>query len=321
MQPAGCSVGNEAANERKAVELPHVQPREAGVMGVSLNRAASRIALVIFALAVVGLMAFGDGQASASHVSCGDKITADTTLDSDLVDCPNNGIVIGADGVTLDLNGHLIDGDGTEARGCDRETELCDFGVANDGHDGVTVRDGSVREFGVGVFVGGARKNRVLNISASGHDFFGAVVGGSSRSVIRGGSFSRNIAPEGDGIGLFGSRPHPDRAQQDPPQPGAGHPRVRFQQEPDQGKRVLAQRTRNPDGGSEPQRRAAQPRHSSGGGILVAPGNRNVIAQNRVSRAVGQHRGRRGRGNLVVGNVVGRARQTGIRLGVPRVRR
>jgi hypothetical protein len=38
-------VGNEAANERKAVELPHVQPREAGVMGVSLNRAASRISL------------------------------------------------------------------------------------------------------------------------------------------------------------------------------------------------------------------------------------------------------------------------------------
>ena len=51
------------------MDLPHVQPREAGVMGVSLNRAASRISLVIFALAVVGLMAFGGGQASASHVT------------------------------------------------------------------------------------------------------------------------------------------------------------------------------------------------------------------------------------------------------------
>ena len=46
-------------------------------------------------------------------MSCGDTITTDTTLDSDLVDCPTNGIVIGADNVTLDLNGHTIDGDGT----------------------------------------------------------------------------------------------------------------------------------------------------------------------------------------------------------------
>src|SRR5918995_4880123 len=73
----------------------------------------SRISLVIFALAVAGLMAFGASQASASHVSCGDVITEDTTLDSDL-DCGDlsggapPALTIGADGVTLDLNGHTI---------------------------------------------------------------------------------------------------------------------------------------------------------------------------------------------------------------------
>ncbi len=149
-------------------------------------------------------MCFGVGQAQANHVACGDTITADTTLDSDLLDCPNNGIVIGADDITLDLNGHRIDGDGTEFAGCSKG-EICDVGVANDGQAGVIVRDGSVREFGVGVLVGGARKNHVVKISSSRHTFFGAVLGDSSRSVIRGGSFSRNIAPEGDGIGLFGS--------------------------------------------------------------------------------------------------------------------
>ena len=51
-------------------------------------------------------------------MNCGDEITADTTLDSDLIDCPNNGIVIGADGVTLDLNGHTIDGDGEPFEPC-----------------------------------------------------------------------------------------------------------------------------------------------------------------------------------------------------------
>jgi hypothetical protein len=80
------------------------------------------VAVVAVVLAVSG------GQASASHVGCGDTITADTTLDSDLLNCPNNGILIGADGITLNLNGHVIDGDGTSTAGCDPEVEFCDTG-------------------------------------------------------------------------------------------------------------------------------------------------------------------------------------------------
>jgi hypothetical protein len=43
---------------------------------------------VILALAVVGVMALSGGQALASHVGCGEEITTDTTLDSDLLGCP-----------------------------------------------------------------------------------------------------------------------------------------------------------------------------------------------------------------------------------------
>ncbi len=75
------------------------------------------------------------GPSSASHLACGDTITADTTLDSDLTGCPSNGIVIGADDITLDLNGHTIAGDGKPVRRCPRG-EFCDTGVVNDGHDG-----------------------------------------------------------------------------------------------------------------------------------------------------------------------------------------
>ena len=99
-------------------------------------------------------LAFDAGPASASHVSCDATITADTTLDSDLVDCPNNGIVIGAGDVTLDLNGHTVSGNGERVKRCGRR-EFCDVGLLNDGHDGVTVRDGSVREFGPGCSSGG----------------------------------------------------------------------------------------------------------------------------------------------------------------------
>ena len=51
------------------------------------------------------LLALSAGQAVASHVQCGDVITQDTTLDSDLIDCPGDGLVIVADNITLDLNG------------------------------------------------------------------------------------------------------------------------------------------------------------------------------------------------------------------------
>ena len=73
---------------------------------------------MVLALVVAGCTVLGSGQALASHVSCGDTITTDTTLDSDLVNCPNNGIVIGADNITLDLNGHTIDGDGRRVDSC-----------------------------------------------------------------------------------------------------------------------------------------------------------------------------------------------------------
>ena len=79
---------------------------------ISRPPACRRLLPVVTVLLTGCWLAFGASQASASHVSCGDTIIADTTLDSDLVDCPGNGIVIGADDVTLDLNGHTIDGDG-----------------------------------------------------------------------------------------------------------------------------------------------------------------------------------------------------------------
>jgi large repetitive protein len=285
-------------------------------MDLPLRWTVSGISLAIFVLGVAGLIAFGAGQASASHVSCGDEITADTTLDSDLLDCPNNGIVIGADDITLDLNGHLIDGDGTEFAGCDPKNEICDVGVANDGHAGVIVRDGSVREFGVGVLVGGARKNRVVKISSSGHTFFGAVFGGSTRSVIRRSSLSRNIAPEGDGIGLFGSDHIRLVRNKIRHNPGPGIHVF------DSSKNLIKRNVLSRNGPAilmeEANRNEVQRnRVTRGGGILVAPGNRNAIARNRVSRALDSIAIDKGRGNRVVGNVVGRARKVGIRLGFP----
>ena len=102
--------------------------------------------LVCIALALAAV------PASATHVRCGDTVTQDTTLDSDLLNCPENGVVIGAPGITLDLAGHLIDGpDPYPVRGFDVPPD----GVNNrEGHSNVTVQNGTIREFQTGVSVG-----------------------------------------------------------------------------------------------------------------------------------------------------------------------
>jgi hypothetical protein len=144
------------------------------------------------------------GQEPGTGIACGDTITADTTLDRDLTDCPSNGIVIGADGITLDLNGHTISGDSKPVRRCRRD-QICDVGVADDDHAGVTVRGGSVSGFvlGVGVFRG--RNNRFVKLDSSRNQFFGFVIAGSSRTVIRDSTGHDNPRPDGDGLGVFTS--------------------------------------------------------------------------------------------------------------------
>jgi len=96
---------------------------------------------------LLGFLA-GAAPASAHHVACGDMITQDTKLDSDLIcagDEGNTGLAgpdaleIGAAGVTLDLGGHTISGPGAES-----------VGVRAYGRD-FTIRRGTIRGFYLGV--------------------------------------------------------------------------------------------------------------------------------------------------------------------------
>jgi hypothetical protein len=70
-------------------------------------------------------------------VACGETITASTRFANDLVDCPGDGLVIGADNMTLDLAGHSISG--VNAPGSE--------GIADDGHGGVTIENGTISNF------------------------------------------------------------------------------------------------------------------------------------------------------------------------------
>ena len=269
------------------------------------------VSLTLLIAAILGAFAFAGSPALASHLSCGDTITTDATLDGDLVNCPNNGIVIGADGITLDLNGHTVSGDAAPFEACPKR-EFCDVGLLNDGHDRVTVKGGGVDGFGIGAFVGRADKNRVLRISSSGNAFFGFVVAESTRSLIRNSAGSHNLAPEGDGMGLFGS--HDVRiignSFQDNPLglhvEDSADNLIRGNAFADNGTGMLIEADQN------------QVRHNrsvrDAEGILVL-GSRNVLARNRYVRSKGAIGVEGGRRNLVVRNVVVQPRRVGIRLG------
>jgi parallel beta-helix repeat protein len=160
---------------------------------------------LVLTMAIAAVIVLGSDSALATHVNCGDTITGDTTLDSDLIDCPNNGVVIGADDVTLDLNGYTIDGDGVLVDPCP-EDEFCDIGVLNDGHNGVRITGGTVQEFAVGGLVVGARGNVLSNLTTVEHVFSGILLAEVVRTIVRGSSTSRNAGPDsGVGITLFES--------------------------------------------------------------------------------------------------------------------
>ena len=159
----------------------------------------------VLAGAVVTVLLFGAAPASASHVDCGDTITVDTVLDSDLVDCPNLGLVVGADRVTLDLNGHRIDGDGTPFAGCGPK-ELCDAGILSEGNSGLKVVGGVVREFAFGAFSAGGNHIRFLRLRAKHNELFGMILVDVFASKIRKSRGARNPSPDGDGLGIFASR-------------------------------------------------------------------------------------------------------------------
>jgi copper-binding protein NosD len=99
----------------------------------------------LLALAAFASLWIVTAQAPASHVACGDTLTAETVLDEDLTCAGNTGLVLGADDFTVWLNGHTITGPGPDVEGSD--------GIADDGtvRSGVVIRGGTITGFQDGI--------------------------------------------------------------------------------------------------------------------------------------------------------------------------
>jgi Tol biopolymer transport system component len=127
------------------------------------------LGLLAAGAAAAAFPALGPDHALANHVQCGDVITQDTTLDSDLTDCPGNGLVIGASNVTVDLNGHVIEGvSGDHGTGIANEPDS-----GSQGYDDVTVENGTIRQFDIGIDVYRSDGQLVRNVALLSNEYAG----------------------------------------------------------------------------------------------------------------------------------------------------
>jgi parallel beta-helix repeat protein len=97
-----------------------------------------------------------DAAPASTVVTCGQTLTSSTRLANTLVGCSGDGLVIGADNITVDLAGHSING--VNAAGSE--------GIADDGHGGVRIRNGTIANFFLnGVGLRGAPCSAVRNMT------------------------------------------------------------------------------------------------------------------------------------------------------------
>ncbi len=106
------------------------------------------------------------GDMAAGRLSCGQVITRSTTLTRDVGPCPADGVIIGADNIQLNLNGHTISGTPGVGDGNAAGIRLpFKTGVTITGHPGDSGKTGTVTGFDGGVLLNGGSGNTIENLA------------------------------------------------------------------------------------------------------------------------------------------------------------
>jgi parallel beta-helix repeat protein len=124
--------------------------------------------------------------------TCGLPVTQSFRLSANLTGCIGDGIVIGANNLTIDLNGKRVEGDGTTGAG------IQNFGEFSR----LTVRNGTVRFFDDGFHADEfATRNSVINVVAAANANDGVEFDGGSGHLVKGVTASSN---DDEGVELDG---------------------------------------------------------------------------------------------------------------------
>lgn len=127
--------------------------------------------------------------ATPRPLACRDIITSDTVLGNDLT-CPGNGLVIGADNVRMDLNGHTISGPGRGPWVWPRRA-LSSVGIQIEGRRGVWVGNGTVGNFATGVLLDNTNQTEVHSVTSRGN-FYGIYLVEAAENRIEGNAVTVN---------------------------------------------------------------------------------------------------------------------------------
>ena len=121
-----------------------------------------RMAAVGFVSALLAVVPSASATAipptDAVNLQCGSVVTRDVRLSHDLIGCTGNGLVVGADGVDIDLDGHLISGTGPF---------VSLSGIDIDAHRHVRIHDGRISDFSRGVLAYDADAVRVERLKVT----------------------------------------------------------------------------------------------------------------------------------------------------------
>jgi hypothetical protein len=134
-----------------------------------------------------------DQSLTTQSVGCGETVTTDVKLTGDL-DCPQvAGLIIGADGVDINLAGHGMFGSIASGGGGP-------IGIENSGgYDDVTIRNGAVGAFGFGIETKDASRNHILNVTAGGAGNAVTIQGGADNEIRRSDLFGRSFGLKSTG--------------------------------------------------------------------------------------------------------------------------
>ena len=92
----------------------------------------------------------------STSLSCGQVIKQSVKLTANL-DCKTDGIIVGADGITIDLNGFTLNGPGEKSS---------KVGVMFADNDGVTVQGpGTIQNFQAGTLFSGGEDNKISRVT------------------------------------------------------------------------------------------------------------------------------------------------------------
>lgn len=130
----------------------------------------------------------GPTLAERPTVGCGDVITADVALKADVGPCTGDGLIVGASGITINLNGHRV-----------HATRRTHIGIRIQDANNVTVKGGVVEGFSAGILVIGGLNNEVSTMTLQ-NNRFGVLL---EHAASGGHRIHRNLATRNRLAGIF----------------------------------------------------------------------------------------------------------------------